>query len=85
MQRVTGWCEGLADRAGRWWDLVLANVTVEPLFFILWFTGGLAYGSGAFDKLELWRACIVGTHFNDTVCEGLTQDRFNEQENAVQT
>ena len=30
-------------------------MTIEPLFFILWFTGGLAYGSGAFDKLDLWR------------------------------
>ncbi len=31
------------------------NVTVEPLFFILWFTGGMAWGGGAFNELELWR------------------------------
>ncbi len=43
-----------------------SNVTVEPLFFILWFTSGLAYGSGALEKLNLWRVsaeenCHVGT------------------------
>ena len=61
---------------------ILSNITIEPALFLTTFAKSLS--SVSFDQMLIEKTCKVDFEFNDTVCENILDDVYEDENTLVQ-
>ena len=60
---------------------VIENITVEPALFVMFL--GIGLDSSTLDQMQMDKCCRDDFDFNETVCENITEDQYEDQYNLV--
>ena len=61
---------------------IVSNITIEPALFLTTFAKSLS--SVSFDQMLIEKTCKVDFEFNDTVCDNILDDVYEDENTLVQ-
>ena len=61
---------------------IASNITIEPALFLTTFAKSLS--SVSFDQMLIEKTCKVDFEFNDTVCDNILDDIYEDENTLVQ-
>lgn len=60
---------------------VVSNITIEPLVFLVAFSGTL--DNISYDQLKIDKSCLNDFNFTEEICDNLLEDNYTAQNDLV--